>query len=74
MTSNANDIAAFQDGLLNLLCADISTEEMIKELRSNPAFKPFQERIQNWEPRMIETASLLVKKWGKRGDGRGEGL
>jgi hypothetical protein len=59
-------IAQFQAGLLELLAQDLPVEELQKRLKEEEAFAAFREYVQSFEPRMMEVASLLVKKWGKR--------
>jgi hypothetical protein len=61
-----DQLGEFQAALLELLAQDLSLESLQKRLQEEPAFAPFREYIQGFEPRMLEVASLLVKKWGKR--------
>jgi hypothetical protein len=64
-----NDLAAFQVALLELLSADLPLEQVQARLGADPVFQPFEEYLGQVEPRMLETAAILVKKWGRR---RGE--
>ena len=59
-------LAAFQGALLNLLAEDLPSEELRRHLTTDPAFAPYQDYIATFEPRMVEVAAELVKKWGQR--------
>jgi hypothetical protein len=62
----AAELAAFQHALLDLLYRDLPPEEVQAQLRSGEAFRPFQDYLSRAEPRMMEVAAELVKKWGRR--------
>ena len=62
-------LAAFQAALLELLAQGLSPEEVIARLRSDAAFAPFADYVETFEPRMVEVAAALVKKWGRRATG-----
>ena len=64
--SAIDQVGEFQAALLELLAQELSVESLQKRLQEEPAFAPFREYIQGFEPRMLHVASLLVKKWGKR--------
>ena len=64
--SAIDQIGEFQGALLELLAQDLSLEALQKSLHEEPAFAPFRDYVQGFEPRMLEVAALLVKKWGKR--------
>lgn len=68
-----DELAKFQSKLLAVLAEEIPINEMCERLKEDLAFKPYSNQIARWQPRMIEVAAQLVKKWGKRGR-RGEGL
>lgn len=57
-------LAAFQAALLELLAQDLPVEEVMRRLRHDPAFERFRDYVDSFEPRMIEVAAGLVKKWG----------
>jgi hypothetical protein len=59
-------LAGFQAALLALLAEDLPVEEIQRRLRHDPAFERFREYVDGFEPRMIEVAAALVKKWGRR--------
>jgi hypothetical protein len=59
-------LAAFQDALLGLLAQDLPTEVVRAKLRDDPAFAEFRDYATALEPRMIEVAVELTKKWGRR--------
>ena len=60
------NLAAFQAALLNLLAKDLPPAELRHRLTADPAFAPYQDYIATFEPRMVEVAAELVKKWGVR--------
>lgn len=64
-----DSLAAFQAALLELLDEQLSTDEILRRLKTDAAFRPFQAYIASFEPRMVEVAAELVKKWSVR---RGE--
>ncbi len=63
-----DDLADFQDALLDLLAQEILPEELQSRLASDDRFTPFGDYVQAMEPRMLEVAAQLVKKWGKRAE------
>jgi hypothetical protein len=66
---SADDLAAFQRALLELLGRPLSPEQIAAELRTGEAFAPYRAYVAGFEPRMVEVAAQLVKKWGRRRDG-----
>jgi hypothetical protein len=60
------ELAAFQSALLELLDERLPLERVLERLRTDEAFRPFAEYVRRFEPRMVEVAVLLVKKWGRR--------
>jgi len=64
--SAIGQIGEFQETLLELLAQDLSLDTLQNRLHEEPAFAPFRDYVQGFEPRMLEVAALLVKKWGKR--------
>jgi hypothetical protein len=56
-------LAAFQAALVELLAQDLPVEEVQRRLRHDPAFERFRDYVDSFEPRMIEVAAGLVKKW-----------
>ena len=63
---SSDQLADFQAALLELLAQEQSLESLQKRLREDPAFGPFRDYVQGFEPRMLNVASLLVRKWGNR--------
>ena len=62
-----DELAEVQAALLEALSADLPPEQIVARLRSDPALAPYADWVATFEPRMIETAAVLVKKWGRRG-------
>jgi hypothetical protein len=60
------DLAAFQDALLELLAQDLPAEVIRQKLRDDPAFAEFRDYATAMEPRMLAVAVELLKKWGRR--------
>ena len=60
------DLADYQAALLEYLEKGKSAEDILTRLRSDPAFTPYAEYIDTFELRMLEVASELVRKWGRR--------
>lgn len=60
------ELERFQSEILELLAQDLTPAQIVARLQSDPAFAPFQNYIQTFEPRFLEVASALVKKWGQR--------
>ena len=59
-------LAAFQAALLDLLARDIPLAEILQALDENSAFAPYRDYVASFEPRMVEVAAALVKKWDQR--------
>jgi hypothetical protein len=72
-TSHEADLAAFQRALLELLAEPLSPEEMMSRLRSDEVFAPYRDYIETFEPRFVEVAAALMKKWGVREAGTAVG-
>lgn len=64
-------LARFQAALLDLLSQPLSASEIALRLREDAACAPFQDYVSGFEPRMIEVAAELTKKWGRSADGQG---
>lgn len=62
------ELAAFQSALLELLAQPLTPAEIARRLQTDPAFTAHRDYIGSFDPRMIEVAALLVKKWGRRSD------
>lgn|GEM_PF-1861611 len=60
------ELARVQAALLEALHADLPPQEIVARLQSDPALLPYAEWVASFEPRMIETAAVLVKKWARR--------
>lgn len=59
-------LAHVQAALLEILDSRLPPDEIGARLRSDPRLVDYADWIETFEPRMIETAALLVKKWGRR--------
>ena len=59
------ELAQFQAALLELLAQSISPEEIARRLREDAVFAPYREYSASFEPRFLEVAASLVKKWGR---------
>jgi hypothetical protein len=68
LLANDKSLADFQAALLDLLVQPLPAEIMHERLRTAPEFQEYQAYIADFEPRMIEVAAELVKKWGRRHD------
>ena len=64
-------LSLFQAALLDLLAQPLPAGDMARRLREDAAFAPFRGYTTGFEPRMIEVAAELTKKWGRREDGQG---
>lgn len=64
--SDDQELAEVQAALLDILHADLPAEEIVALLRSDERLEPYADWVASFEPRMIETAALLIKKWGRR--------
>lgn len=58
-------IACFQDAFIELLTSTQSLEQKMDQLRRDSRFEIYRDQVSRWEPRMIETASRLVRKWAR---------
>lgn len=62
-------LAAYQRKLLATLHASADGAEdgdaIIRAMRDDPRLAPFATAIAAWEPRCLETAALLAKRWGR---------
>ncbi len=58
----------FQRALLELLASADDLNEIRERLASDAAFTPFAEYVAGFEPRMLEIAAALVKRWGRRSE------
>ena len=60
------ELAAFQAALLELLQSDLQPGQIVERLRSDAAFEGYRDWVATFEPRMVETAASLVKRWARR--------
>lgn len=67
--ANVEQLARFQSALMDLLAQNLSAAELESRLLSDAAFIPFRQYLQGCEPRMLQVAADLVKKWGRRHSG-----
>jgi hypothetical protein len=61
-----DSLAAFQSALLELLDEQLETGEILRRLNTDVAFRPYRSYVASFEPRMVEVAAELVKKWSVR--------
>jgi hypothetical protein len=67
MTGDAK-LAHFQAVLLQLLAQPLSAEEIQARLLQDDSLRDYHAYIAGFEPRMIDVAAELVKKWGRTRD------
>jgi hypothetical protein len=65
-------LARFQAALLEILAQPLDTEGLARCLAADPDCEPYREYLATFEPRMLEVAAALVKKWGRRGGSRSD--
>lgn len=53
----------FQNRLLELMLQPLSKEERWICLKTDPIFMPYQDYIASFDPRMMEVAVQIVRKW-----------
>jgi hypothetical protein len=63
------ELARLQDRLLELLHEETDSAVIRDRLEAEFGDSGFRDFIQQMEPRMIEVAAELVKKWGRRSKG-----
>lgn len=61
-------LSYFQARLLDLLASDLSETEVLEQLKADPELAEFRDYISSWEPRMVNLAQHLTKKWGMKGE------
>jgi hypothetical protein len=61
-----DDLAYFQSELLNRLAEELPPEEIRQRLLADQRLLPFADYIRSFEPKMLDVAVVLVKKWGRR--------
>ena len=64
MSNTPEQLAQFQAALLDLLDQPISGEAIHEALQTRPEFAAYRDYIETFEPRMLEVAAELTKKWG----------
>lgn len=64
--SDDERLARFQAALLEILAEPLGARELAVRLAAHPDCRPYAEYLATFEPRMLEVASALVKKWGRR--------
>ena len=57
------DLARFQLALLTLLHQESNLQEIQRRLKSDPEFAPFQAYIDTFDPRALEIAAEITKRW-----------
>jgi hypothetical protein len=63
---NDDELAAFQALLLDRLERGVPPDQLKAELLAHPAAAPFRDYVESFEPRCLEVASHIVKKWAVR--------
>ncbi|MBY0546096.1 MAG: DUF692 family protein [Candidatus Obscuribacterales bacterium] len=61
---NVGELTAFEHSLFTELSRDLSIEQLKASLLNNPELQTYRTYIESFEAGMIETAQLLVRKWG----------
>jgi hypothetical protein len=56
----------YQDALLAALADAVDAADALARLRSDPRTRAFREAVDAMEPRMIEVAIALVRRWSIR--------
>ncbi len=64
-------LEAFQQALLTILAEEKDPEAVFQALRDHPALAPYRDYVEQWEPRLLEVAAQLVRRWGRRGQDQG---
>lgn len=59
-------LAEFQDALAELLSSELSQEEILAMLKSEPRFKHHQQYIESFDRDMVAVACELMGKWARR--------
>jgi len=59
-------LATYQAELLKLLSQPSSLDTVCASLASADGFQTYREYVSTFEPRMVEVAVALVKRWGVR--------
>jgi hypothetical protein len=62
-------LARFQALLLDALSRAESADEVLARLRGDPELAEYADYIASFEPRMIDVAMELTRKWGVRDGG-----
>ncbi|HYF50373.1 MAG TPA: hypothetical protein VEJ63_13265 [Planctomycetota bacterium] len=62
------ELAQFQAALLSLLDQELTAEEMLARMKSDPAFAPFKGYVEQFDLRAVEVAAEITKKWGKKAE------
>ncbi len=60
-----DELARFQLALLTLLHQESNLAEIMRRLKSDEAFAPFRSYIDTFDPRAIEIAAEITKKWAR---------
>ena len=68
------DLERFQAILLDALATGESAEAVRVRLLESPDLAPFQAYVAAFDPRMIDVARELVKKWGRKTIASGKSL
>ncbi len=58
-------LALYQERLLDLLNSELSAKQIIDLLQDDSSLSIYREYIGTFEPRMVDVAKQLVKRWGK---------
>lgn len=66
------ELADFQDALLELLASGQSQNKVLEALKTDPRFHCYREYVNQFDPDMVAVACELMCKWAIRKDSEGE--
>jgi hypothetical protein len=64
---DTDTLARYQAALLDILWRFETAEDIAAALAAEPACAPYRDYVRRMDPRMLETAAALTRKWGRRG-------
>ncbi len=62
-TCEDKNLDNFQSRLLELMLQPLSQEQRWRALKTDPLFIPYQNYIASFDPRMMEVAAQIIRKW-----------
>ncbi len=66
MSTDRQQLAEYQATLLELLSKYDTIDEIQSHLRTDAPLALYRHHAESFEPRMIEVAAELTKRWGRR--------